>query len=149
MLTIWQIVNHTCWVWKGRGTSGEILLVYNLYLIKSLEVKPQKVLMTETGSYLSLREPGVTEEAWNFSDAIVAAIFLWNISKSSLFSFVLKLLLQVFTKWKCFIFVWHKARKVFLKKICHITKSWLFPDPSALPLSEKSKLLWYGTILSL
>lgn len=60
--------------------------------------------MTETGSYLSLREPGVTEEAWNFSDAIVA-IFLWNTSKSPLFSLVLKLLLHRFLQSEKVLFL--------------------------------------------
>lgn len=61
--------------------------------------------MTETGSYLSLREPGVTEEAWNFSDAIVAAIFLWNTSKSSLFSLVLKLVPDRFLQSESVLFL--------------------------------------------
>lgn len=61
--------------------------------------------MTEAGSYLRLREPGVTEEALNFSDATVAATFLWNASMSPLFPLVLKLLLHRFLQSEKVLFL--------------------------------------------
>lgn len=89
--------------------------------------------MTEAGSYLRLREPGITEEALNFSDAMVAAISLWNASMFLLFPLVLKLLLYTFLRVKRF-YICLAFRKVGLKKMCPITNSCLFPDSSALPV---------------
>lgn len=52
--------------------------------------------MTEAGSYLRLGDPGITEESLSFSDATVAAIFLWTTLISPLFPLVLTLLLHRF-----------------------------------------------------